>query len=39
MKIMKVNPAKTKLSDINSTKINIVNAALDACGCTGNGYC
>ena len=31
MKILKVKPAKRSTS--------IVNALLDACGCTGNGQC
>lgn len=40
MKIVKVNPAKNKVSDLtDATKMILANALLDACACTGNGYC
>ncbi len=40
MKIVKVNKAKNNVKDLTKiTEMTIGNALLDACGCTGNGYC
>ena len=40
MKIVKVNKAKNNVKDLKKiTEMTVANALLDACGCTGNGYC
>ena len=40
MKLVKVNKAKNNVKDLTKiTEMTVANALLDACGCTGNGYC